>query len=75
MVADVMTQMIEAALASEDEAELAQYEEGSIGYQARVWMEMAFSGQSLDSIRQMHTYKPGKFRASILAIADFGEME
>ncbi|HFS0486014.1 TPA: hypothetical protein ACHYXU_004806 [Pseudomonas aeruginosa] len=75
MVADVMTQMIEAAVASEDEVELAQYEEGSIGYQARVWMEIAFSGQSLDSIRQMRTYKPGKFRAAILAIADFGEME
>lgn len=75
MVADVMTQMIETALASDDEAELTQYEEGSIGYQARVWMEMAFSGQSRDTIRQMRTYKPGKFKASILAIADFGEVE
>ncbi len=75
MVADVMTQMIETALTSDDEAELTQYEEGSIGYQARVWMEMAFSGQSRDSIRQMRAYKPGKFKASILAIADFGEVE
>ncbi|OBY18714.1 hypothetical protein [Pseudomonas aeruginosa] len=75
MVADVMTQMIEAALECEGQAELTQYEEGSIGYQARVWMEMSFSNQSLDSIRQMRVYKPGKFRASILAIADFGELE
>ncbi|UVE19409.1 hypothetical protein NVV93_08555 [Pseudomonas sp. LS44] len=75
MVADVMTQMIEAALESKDEAELTQYEEGSIGYQARAWMEMSLPGQSLDSIRQTRMYKPGKFRASILAIADFGEAE
>lgn len=75
MVADVMTQIIEAALECEGEAELDQFEEGSIGYQAKAWMEMSFSNQSLENIRQMQTYKPGKFRASILAIADFGELE
>lgn len=73
MVADVMTQMIESALDAEDEDELARYGEGSIGHQARAWMDMSFPGQSLESIRQMHTYSPGKFRALILATADFGE--
>lgn len=75
MVSDVITQIIETALENENETELTQYEEGSIGYQARVWIEMSFPGQSLDNIRQMRSYKPGKFRASILAIAEFREGE
>lgn len=73
MVADVMTQMIESALELECEEELGRYEEGSIGYQARAWMDMSFPRQSLDSIRQMRTCSPGKFRALILATADLGE--
>lgn len=73
MVADVMTQIIESALEAEDEEELTRYCEGSIGYQAKAWMDMSFPGKSLDSIGQMHTYSPGKFRALILATADFGE--
>lgn len=73
MVADVMTQLIEASLDVENEAELDRYEEGSIGYQARAWIEMSFPGQSLENIRQMRTYAPGKFKALILATADFGE--
>lgn len=72
MVADVMTQLIEAALDVEYEAVLDRYEEGSIGYQARAWMEMSFPGQSLENIRQMRTYAPGKFKALILSTADFG---
>ncbi|SFQ33829.1 hypothetical protein [Pseudomonas borbori] len=73
MVADVMTQIIEAAIEAEDEDELARFEEGSIGHQARAWMDMSFPGQGLESIRQTYTYSPGKFRALILATADFGE--
>lgn len=72
MVADVMTQLIEAALDVEYEDVLDRYEEGSIGYQARAWMDMSFPGQSLENIRQMRTYAPGKFKALILSTADFG---
>jgi hypothetical protein len=75
MVADVMTQLIEAALDVEDEAELDRHEDGSIGYQARAWMEMSFPGQSLENIRQMRSYAPGKFKALILSTADFREGE
>lgn len=75
MVADVMTQIIEAVLDIEDGVDLSQYEEGSIGHQANAWLEMSFSGQSIDSIRQTRLYKPGNFRASLLAIADLGEVE
>ena len=75
MLADVMTQMIDAALDLDGEEELTHFEEGSIGHQTRVWMDIAFPGQSLDSIRQLRTYKPGRFRASILASADLGEYE
>lgn len=73
MVADVMTQLIETALDAENEAELDRYEEGSIGYQARAWMEMSFPGQNLEKIRQIRNFAPGKFKALILATADFRE--
>ncbi|WP_426233885.1 hypothetical protein [Pseudomonas sp. TWP3-2] len=75
MVADVMTQIIEAALEVDCAAELDQYEEGSIGHQARVWMEISFRGLNIEAIRQMRSYSPGKFKALILAAADFGEDE
>lgn len=75
MVADVMTQMIDVALDLDGEVDLTHFEEGSIGHQTRVWMDIAFPGQSLDSIRQLRAYKPGRFRASILASADLGEYE
>lgn len=73
MVADVMAQIIESALEAEDEDELARYSEGSIGYQAMAWIGMCFPGKSLESIKQINIYSPGKFRAFILATADFGE--
>jgi len=72
ILADVMTQMIEVVLDTNDEDELDKYEEGSIGYQARMWIDMSFVGKTLDDIRQMRKLKPGKFRASILTAADFG---
>lgn len=75
MVADVMTQMIDVALDLDGEEDLTQFHEGSIGHQTRVWIDNAFPGQSLDSIRQLRTYKPGRFRASILASADLGEYD
>lgn len=73
MLADVMAQMIEVVLDTNSEEELDKYEEGSIGYQTRIWIEMSFLGQQLDNIRQMRKIKPGKFKSLILTAADFGE--
>jgi len=75
MVADVMAQIIDLALDLNGEEDLIYFEDGSIGHQARVWMDIAFPGQSLDSIRQLRAYKPGRFRAAILAAADLGEYD
>jgi hypothetical protein len=36
-------------------------------------MEMSFPGQSMENIRQLRSYAPGKFKALILATADFGD--
>lgn len=73
IVADVMTQMIEAALDIDDEDDwLSHFEEGSIGDQTRAWIEIAFPGQNLANIRKLRTHYPGKFRATILASADMG---
>lgn len=73
MIADVMTQMIDVVLDLDGEEDLTHFEEGSIGHQARVWLDNAFPGQSLDNIKQLRAYKPGRFRAAILASADLGE--
>lgn len=72
MVADVMTQLIQAVLIVEDEEGLSQYDEGSIGHQAAVWLEMAFPGQRLTHIRDEIGRFPGRFRAAILAAAEMG---
>lgn len=72
MVSDVMTQMIECALDSEEFSEMEHYSEGSIGGQIRMWIDNIFQLQNLDNIRRMRKYKPGQFRAAILASADFG---
>lgn len=72
MLADVMTQMISAALELDHEDDFSHFEEGTVGHQTKAWMEIAFPGRSLDNIRQLRTHKPGKFRATILAAADPG---
>lgn len=76
LISDVMTQMIEVVIdLDEDETWLSSFEEGSVGYQTKVWIELAFPGHTLLSIRQLRTHFPGRFRASILAAADMGEGE
>lgn len=70
IVSDVMTQMINCSL--ENEEELLDYAEGSIGQQIKVWMEAAFTGQTTESIKAVRRNFPGRFQASILAAADLG---
>lgn len=74
IVSDVMIQMIIAGLDNEEEG-LSSYEEGSIGQQVRVWIEEAFRGHTVESVRVLRRNIPGRFHASILAIAELGREE
>jgi hypothetical protein len=74
ILGDVMSQMITSLLAMEDyEVLLAHCEEGSIGAQARSWLEVVFPGQGSAAIRSMRNTAPGRFEAAILSAARVGD--
>mgnify|MGYP006273499417 CR=1 FL=1 len=74
ILGDVMSQMIAAALAEDDtEADLSDCPSHTVGGQVRNWLEMAFPGQSVSSVRASMEFTPGNFRAAILAAAETGE--
>lgn len=73
MLGDVMSQMVASTLDQNDCADLlVECEEGSVGQQIQGWLNMAFPGQDLSSIRAMRDRFPGRFRAAILAASDMG---
>lgn len=76
VLGDVMSQMIEHVVGMPDSEEaLEDCFEGSVGDQVRGWLDMAFPGQSLNKIRAEMTGAPGRFRATIMAAAQLGELE
>jgi len=76
ILGDVMSQMISSLLDQEDpEEELSNCEDGSVGHQIHAWMDMAFPGQPLGSIRSLREQFPWRFRAAILAAANPGSGE
>lgn len=76
VMGDVMSQMIGAALDRDDLAELLdECEEGSVGRQVRKWLDLAFPGQELATVRAQQSQNPGAFRAAILAASEVAESE
>jgi hypothetical protein len=72
-MADVVSQMAGSILDQEDVDEvLAECDEGSVGSQIRHWVELAFPGQQLASVKALRDQNPGVFRAAILAASDPG---
>ena len=73
MLGDVVSQMT-ASVLDQDECTdaLAECEEGSVGQQVKGWLDLAFPGQDVLSIRAMKNRFPGRFRAAILAASDMG---
>lgn len=69
--ADIMSQILER-LISEPTAEeiIADAPPGSLASQALSWIRLAWPNSSLSSIRQKLKSHPGRFRASIWAVAD-----
>lgn len=72
IVADAMGQLLDVALAFDGEWEAEDYSEGTVGWQAITWMELAFPGKSFAEVREQKAYFPGRYRAAILAAADVG---
>ncbi len=71
ILADVISQMTASVLdLSDGEELLSQCEEGSVGAQVKLWLSTAFPGEEFSSIRAMKERFPGKFRASILGMAE-----
>jgi hypothetical protein len=73
VLGDVMSQMAASVLDKHDYADLlAECEEGSVGRQIQNWLDIAFPGQEVSSIRAMRDRFPGRFHATLLAAADMG---
>ena len=72
MIADAMSQLLDAALAFGEDWTVEVHEAGTVGWQATAWMEMAFPGKSFAEVRDIKAYFPGRYRAAILAAAEIG---
>lgn len=74
ILGDVMSQMVEGVLEDAESGDLLDAcPEGSVGQQVRNWLDFAFPGQTISSIRALREVTPGRFRAAILAAARLGE--
>lgn len=73
ILGDVMAQ-ITADLLDTDECEdvLSECGANSVAHQVRNWIDIAFPGTSLPTIRSMKEHMPGRFRATLLAAAEVG---
>jgi hypothetical protein len=71
---DVASQMVESVLAEEDASEiLGDFDEGSVGQQIVRWLDIAFPGQDIATVKAMHAQNPGAFRAAILGAVEMEE--
>ncbi|MEB2315945.1 MAG: hypothetical protein OZ919_07625 [Xanthomonadaceae bacterium] len=76
MMADVMSQLVESALRAPENPEvLTDCETGSLGHQILQWLETAFPGQEIASVRTLMERDPGAFRAALLAAAEVASAE
>ena len=75
ILADVVGQVCERfILDPEAEAMMAGAEPGSLGAQAAAWLQKAWPDRDAAFIRSVLETRPGVFRSSILALAEFGEV-
>lgn len=74
IMGNVITQMIISALSKDSFEEISDCcEAGSVGRQIRHWIQTAFPGQPLGSVRSLLASQPGRFYGAILAVADPGD--
>lgn len=76
MMGDVMSQMVESALREASGVDdLVDCDEGSVGQQIRQWLDTAFPGQEIPSVKALMDRDPGAFRAALLAASDMGSAD
>lgn len=76
IMGDVMSQIVEAALREASCAdELTDCDEGSVGQQIRKWLDTAFPGQGLASVKALMDRDPGAFRAALVAASEMGSAD
>jgi len=76
ILGDVMAQLVGGFL--EDETlweDVDDFEGGTVGRQILNWMDVAFPGESIPTIRKLRSEYPGRFSAQLLAAADPGGAE
>jgi hypothetical protein len=70
-LADVITQILAFAIAQDDIDDLlADAEATTVAGHIVAWLDLAFPGSDLASVRKLYDHEPGRFHASILAMAD-----
>lgn len=68
---DVITQVLSRALHDEDlEDALAECEETSVAGHVAAWFDIAFPGENLSAIRNLHLVSPGHFHAAIQSMTN-----
>ncbi|MEL6243839.1 MAG: hypothetical protein AAFQ85_00640 [Pseudomonadota bacterium] len=75
ILADVMSQMVTAAVHMDDAEELlSESTDGTVGQQIMTWLDLALPGQGIGAVRSMSEHLPGRFRAALLAASDTGDV-
>ena len=70
IMADAITQLCEGLLRTSDTEDLlAECDPGTMGSQARSWLDLAWPGRDLSFARSVLDNKPNEFRAALLAAA------
>lgn len=73
VVYDVISQILSGAVNDENFWNgIHSYPEGSVGGQARNWLELAFPDKPMASIKTLLQMDPGAFNAAILSVAEMG---
>lgn len=73
IMADVMSQLIEYALNTDDAGAFEEdWDDGTLGGQLRNWSELAFPGWAAETIDSVRRHRPGEFKAAILTAASVG---
>lgn len=73
ILADAVSQIVRAYVADDDACERASlYADGTLGAQAKEWLEMLFPGKTLEFVRSELEHMPGEFQATVLAAMEIG---
>lgn len=70
ILADLMGQVLRAAVNDEELEPPVEYEEGTLGQLAFHWLDLSFPNHEVDSVRAMLDHRPGEFHAAILEAAE-----